>query len=54
VIAATRVDNPKKLSEYIGHSDIRTTYNVYGHLMPGSEAEDAAQLDAFLNASTMP
>jgi hypothetical protein len=36
VIAATRVDNPKKLSEYIGHSDIRTTYNVYGHLMPGS------------------
>lgn len=43
--------NPKKLSEYIGHSDIRTTYNVYGHLLPGDEAEDAATLDAFFQAA---
>jgi integrase len=42
--------NPKQLSVYIGHSDIRTTYNRYGHLMPRREAEAAAQLDAFLNA----
>ncbi len=40
--------NPKQLSVYIGHSDIRTTYNRYGHLMPGGEGQAAAQLDAFL------
>jgi hypothetical protein len=44
--------NPKKLSVYIGHSDIRTTYNRYGHLMPGGEAQDAAQLDAFLDEAS--
>lgn len=31
--------NGKQLSVYIGHSDIRTTYNRYGHLMPRDEAE---------------
>ncbi len=41
--------NPKQLSVYIGHSDIRTTYNRYGHLMPGDEVAAAAQLDAFLS-----
>ncbi len=40
--------NAKQLSVYIGHSDIRTTFNRYGHLMPGGEREAAAQLDAFL------
>jgi hypothetical protein len=44
--------NPKKLSVYIGHSDIRTTYNRYGHLMPGGEVEDAARVDAFLDDAT--
>jgi integrase len=39
--------NAKQLSTCVGHSDIRTTYNVYGHLMPGGEAEATAQLDAF-------
>ena len=42
--------NPKQLSIYIGHSDIRTTYNRYGHLMPGDEAQAVKQLDAFLEA----
>ncbi|MCW3003253.1 MAG: tyrosine-type recombinase/integrase [Conexibacter sp.] len=37
--------NPKELSVYIGHTDIRTTYNVYGHLMPGNEQQAAAKLD---------
>ncbi len=36
---------------YIGHSDIRTTYNRYGHLMPGGEREAAAKLDAFLEGA---
>jgi integrase len=44
--------NPKQLSVYIGHSDIRTTYNRYGHLMPGGEAEAAAQLDRFFGTAT--
>ena len=42
--------NPKQLSVYIGHSDVRTTYNRYGHLMPGDELDAAARLDAFLIA----
>jgi len=44
--------NPKQVQTYIGHSDVRTTYNIYGHLMPGDEREAAARLDAFLGAST--
>jgi integrase len=43
--------NPKQLSVYIGHSDIRTTYNRYGHLMPGDERKATEQLDAFLGAA---
>lgn len=42
--------NPKQISVFIGHSDIRTTYNRYGHLMPGGEADAAAQIDAFLGS----
>ena len=44
--------NAKQLSVYIGHSDIRTTYNRYGHLMPGDEAEATRQLDAYLEEKT--
>ena len=44
--------NAKQLSVYIGHSDIRTTYNRYGHLMPGDEAEATRQLDAYLERGT--
>ena len=43
--------NPKQLSVYIGHSDVRTTFNRYGHLMPGGEQEAVAKLDAFLSAA---
>jgi integrase len=45
--------NPKQVQTYIGHSDVRTTYNIYGHLLPGDEREAAARLDAFL-AGTSP
>jgi integrase len=44
--------NAKQLSVYIGHSDIRTTYNRYGHLMPGGEKEAASRLDSFLSTAT--
>jgi integrase len=40
--------NAKALSTYVGHSSVATTYDVYGHLMPGNEAEATAQLDAHL------
>lgn len=39
--------NAKELSTYIGHSDIRVTYNRYGHLMPGNEEAAADRLTAF-------
>jgi integrase len=42
--------NPKQVQTYIGHSDIRTTFNIYGHLLPGDEAKAAAQLDVLLDA----
>jgi integrase len=40
--------NAKALSEYMGHSKIAVTMDLYGHLMPGNESEAAAQLDAYL------
>ena len=39
--------NAKELSVYIGHSDIRTTYIRYGHLIPGGEVAAAKRLSAF-------
>jgi integrase len=41
--------NPKQISVYAGHGDVRQTWNRYGHLMPGDEEKAAAQLDAFLD-----
>jgi integrase len=40
--------NAKALATYMGHSSIKVTFDLYGHLMPGSAAEAAALLDAFL------
>ncbi len=34
----------------MGHSSIKVTFDLYGHLMPGAEAEAAALLDTFLGA----
>jgi integrase len=44
--------NPKRLQQIMGHSSITTTYDRYGHLMPGDEEESAVQLQAFLDAET--
>lgn len=41
--------NAKTLSTYLGHTTITITLDRYGHLMPGSEVEARAMLDAFLN-----
>jgi integrase len=41
--------NAKALSSFMGHSSIKVTFDLYGHLMPGTEAEAAALLDIYLN-----
>lgn len=40
--------NAKALCSYMGHSSIKVTFDLYGHLMPGAEAKAASLLDAFL------
>ncbi len=45
--------NAKALSTYLGHASISTTFDRYGHLMPGNEAEAADLLDDYL-ALSMP
>jgi len=42
--------NAKALSTFMGHSGVSITLDRYGHLMPGSEAEAAGLLDAYLVA----
>ena len=32
----------------MGHASVTITYDRYGHLMPGNEAEAAQLLDAYL------
>jgi integrase len=44
--------NAKALSTYMGHANIAITYDRYGHLMPGNEAEAAGLLDACLKRAT--
>jgi integrase len=41
---------PKALCEFMGHSSITTTLDLYGHLFPGAHAEAALALDAYLDA----
>jgi hypothetical protein len=42
--------NAKALQTFMGHANISITLDRYGHLMPGSEAEGARLLDAYLSA----
>jgi integrase len=43
--------NAKALSAYMGHAGVAITFDRYGHLMPGNEAEAAGRLDAYLDAA---
>jgi hypothetical protein len=36
----------------MGHANIAITFDLYGHLMPGSEGEAADALDLYLAAET--
>ncbi len=43
--------NPKAIQEFMGHSKIQTTFDVYGHLLPGSRDEVRKRMDAYLGAT---
>jgi integrase len=45
--------NAKAITTYMGHASIQTTYDLYGKLMPGSEAEAAALVDAYLGRTNI-
>jgi integrase len=40
--------NAKAITTFMGHASIQTTYDLYGKVMPGSESEAAALVDAYL------
>ncbi|MDX6622208.1 MAG: integrase [Solirubrobacterales bacterium] len=42
--------NPKAIQQFMGHSKIQTTFDVYGHLLPGSHDEVRQRMDAYLTA----
>lgn len=46
--------NAKAISAYLGHASIQTTFDLYGHLMPGSEDEAVALVDAYLERADTP
>lgn len=47
--------NAKVIATYMGHSSIQVTYDLYGKLMPGNEAEAASLFEAYLDhAPQMP
>jgi integrase len=43
--------NVKAVSVFMGHANIKVTLDIYGHLLPGSEAEAAGLFDAYLARS---
>jgi integrase len=43
--------NPKAIQEFMGHSKIQTTFDLYGHLLPGSHDEVRQRMDAYLAVS---
>lgn len=40
--------NPKAIQVVMGRSKIQTTFDVYGHLLPGSYDDVRARMDAYL------
>ncbi len=40
--------NAKAITSYLGHASIQTTFDLYGHLMPGNEDEAVALVDSYL------
>lgn len=46
--------NPKATQEFMGRSKIQTTFDVYGHLLPGSRDEVRERMDSYLVAAGSP
>ena len=44
--------NAKAVQEFMGHSKIQTTFDTYGHLLPGSHDEVRERMDAYLLNAT--
>jgi hypothetical protein len=44
--------NAKTISTFMGHANIAITLDLYGHLLPGSEDQAGARLDAYFQAAT--
>ncbi len=40
--------NAKAVQEFMGHSKIQTTFDIYGHLLPGSHDDVRERMDAYL------
>jgi integrase len=40
--------NPKAIQECMGHSKIQTTFDIYGHLLPGSRDDVRKRMDSYL------
>jgi integrase len=40
--------NPKAIQEVMGHSKSQTTFDIYGHLLPGIQDDIRARMDAYL------
>jgi integrase len=43
--------NPKAIQVVMGHSKIQTTFDVYGHLLPGSYDDVRTRMDVYLEQS---
>jgi len=42
--------HPKAVQVWMGHADIRTTMNIYGHLFPGDDEQHADALETMFQA----
>jgi integrase len=49
--SSSRPEDAKAITTYMGHASIQTTYDLYGKLMPRSESEVAALVDAYLDGT---
>lgn len=50
--ALSRRQLVRALTTYMGHASMKTTFDRYGHLMPGNENEAAGLLDDYLDRAT--
>ena len=46
--------NAKAITTFMGHANIATTYDLYGHLMPGGEDDALVLIDAFYERAATP